>query len=311
MTTAWPDIPYEPWRETCTALHLYSQIVGKYRLARTPWVNHSWHATLYVNSRGFSTSLVPDQLGGVEIVFDLLDHSVVGSTTYGQSARFDLGPMSVATFHDQFTGLLGKLGATQEFHGRPNEIPNPIPFSKDDAARPYDADAVTRFFRASAAIDRVLNRFRTSFLGKVSPVHLFWGSFDLTVTRFSGQLAPLHPAGIPYLPDAVTREAYSHQVSSAGFWPGGGGIGFPAFYSYAYPAPLGFADATIEPKEAHFDKSLGEFILPYEVVRKANNPETKLMAFLETTYLAAANLGGWNRAALECSPGIPGSPRAL
>ena len=233
----WPALPYVDWAETCSALHLYTQIVGKYRLARTPWLNHSWHATCYVNSRGLTTSLVPDGPGGVEIVLDLLDHVVIGSTTGGRTAQFELAPMSVAGFHARFVDLLREIGATPEFHSRPNEVPDPVPFAKDTAKRPYDAEAVTRFFRASVAVDRVFKRFRTSFLGKASPVHLFWGSFDLAVTRFSGRTAPRHPGGIPALPDDVTREAYSHEVSSAGFWPGGGGVDFPAFYSYAYPAP--------------------------------------------------------------------------
>jgi hypothetical protein len=208
MSAPWPAIPYEPWRETCSALHLYAQIVGKYRLARTPWVNHSWHATLYVNARGFTTSLIPDGPGGLEIGFDLLDHAVTGAATDGRRANFALGPMPVAEFHGRFIDLVRSLGGTPEFHGRPNEVPDPIPFVDDRTGRPYAADAVTRFFRATVAVDRVLKRFRTAYLGKVSPVHLFWGSFDLAVTRFSGRTAPLHPGGVPGLPDAITREAY-------------------------------------------------------------------------------------------------------
>lgn len=274
-------------------------------------MNHSWHATFYVTARGFTTSLVPDASGGVEIVFDLLDHAVIGTGTDGKTARFKLAPMSVADFHARFVGLLRELGANADFHGTPNEVPTPIPFVEDRAERPYDAAAVTRFFRACVSIDRVLKRFRTAFLGKVSPVHLFWGSFDLAVTRFSGRRAPRHPGGIPALPDAVTREAYSHEVSSAGFWPGGGGVDYPAFYSYAYPMPEGFADAAIQPPEAHFDASLGEFILPYDAVRQSEDPEATLMAFLESTYQAAANLGGWDRSALEGPIGVPGCPRVV
>jgi hypothetical protein len=307
----WPEIPYEPWRETCTALHLYAQIVGKYRLARTPWVNHSWHATLYVNARGLTTSIIPDGEVGVEIAFDLLDHAVVGATTDGRRAGFPLGPMSVAEFHERFLDLIGKLVGTPQFHGRPNEVPNPVPFRDDLQTRPYDADSVTRFFEAIVAINRVLNRFRTGYVGKVSPVHLFWGSFDLAVTRFSGRPAPLHPGGVPGLPDDVTREAYSHEVSSAGFWPGGGGTDLPAFYSYAYPAPKGFADARPAPDGAYFDQRLGEFLLPYEVVRNSSDPETTLMSFLESTYNAAADLGHWDRDALECPIGEPRRPRPL
>lgn len=311
MTTAWPVIPYPEWRESCTALHLFAQILGKYRLAHTPWINHSWHATLYVNARGLTTSLVPDGPGGVEIVLDLLGHAVVGWATDGRSAGFALEPMSVAEFHGRFVELLRMLTATPEFHGIPNEIPDPVPFVDDLAERPYDAAAVTRFFGACVAINRVFERFRTAFLGKVSPVHLFWGSFDLAVTRFSGRTAPLHPGGVPGLPDDVTCEAYSHEVSSAGFWPGGGGVDFPAFYSYAYPSPPGFADAIVAPGEAEFDTALGEFLLPYEVVRRAPDPEATLMAFLESTYRAAADLGAWDRGALECATGIPRRPRPL
>ncbi|WP_353640919.1 DUF5996 family protein [Mesorhizobium sp. WSM2239] len=311
MKIPWPDIPYQPWRETCSALHLYTQIVGKYRLARMPWVNHSWHATFYIDARGFTTSIVPDGPGGIEIAFDLIEHAVIGTATDGRTARFALQPMAVAAFHAQFIDMVQKLGGVADFDGRPNEIPNPVPFEDDHAERPYDADAVTRFFHASVAVDRVLKRFRTAFLGKVSPVHLFWGSFDLAVTRFSGRPAPLHPGGVPALPDEVTREAYSHEVSSAGFWPGGGTIDFPAFYSYAYPAPDRCADAHVSPEAAYFDNKLGEFLLPYDAVRRASDPEAALMVFLESTYRAAADLGGWDRKALECAPGEPRRPRPL
>ncbi len=307
--TAWPDIPYPEWRETCSALHLYSQMLGKYRLARTPWVNHSWHATLYFNARGLTTSLVPDRPRGVEITLDLLDHAVIGATTDGRTARFGVGPTSVAEFHSRFLQLLADIGATPEFRGRPNEVPDPKRFADDHAERPYDADAVTRFFHASLAVHAVLSRFRTAYLGKVSPVHLFWGAFDLAVTRFSGRPAPRHPGGIPGLPDEVTCEAYSHEVSSAGFWPGGAGIDFPAFYSYAYPTLPGFSEAPVAPAAAYFDTNLREFILPYEAVRQASDPAAELSAFLESTYRAAAELGGWDRPSLEGPPGEPRRPR--
>jgi hypothetical protein len=311
MNSAWPDIPYPAWRETCSALHLYLQIVGKYRLAHTPWLNHSWHATFYVTARGFTTSLVPDGPGGIEIVFDFLDHAVAGAATDGRNATFPLGAMSVADFHGRFRELVRSIGGDPEFDGRPNEVPNPVPFVVDKSERPYDAKAVTRFFHATVAVDRALKRFRTGFIGKVSPVHLFWGSFDLAVTRFSGRPAPLHPGGIPALPDAVTREAYSHEVSSAGFWPGGAGIDFPAFYSYAYPAPAGFAEAHPEPEAAYFETRLGEFVLPYDAVRQATDPEATLMAFLQSTYNAGADLGGWDRASLDCEIGVTRRPRKV
>jgi len=207
--------------------------------------------------------------------------------------------------------LIGDLGGTPTFSGRPNEIPNGVPFAEDRRVRPYNADAVTRFFSACLAVDEVFKRFRTGFVGKASPVHLFWGSFDLAVTRFSGRPAPAHPGGIPALPDQITREAYSHEVSSAGFWPGGGGVDFPAFYSYAYPSPPGFAKAAVQPEAAAFDATLGEFLLPYEAVRTAADPEKTLMAFLQSTYEAAADLGGWDRRSLDCAIGRPRLPRAV
>jgi hypothetical protein len=311
VSSDWPDIPYEPWHDTCSALHLYAQIVGKYRLARTPWVNHSWHATFYVDARGLTTSLVPDNPGGVEITFDLIDHKVTGAATDGRRADFALGQMSVAGFHTRFVDLLRSLGATPDDFGRPNEVPDPIPFIEDRAERPYDGEAVTRYFQALVAVDRVFKRFRTSFLGKNSPVHLFWGSFDLAVTRFSGRAAPRHPGGVPALPDAVTREAYSHEVSSAGFWPGGNGVASASFYSYAYPTPEGFEAARPSPAAAYFDKKLGEFLLPYDAVRGSSDPEATLMDFLESTYCIAADLGGWDRAGLECHPGVPRKPRQV
>lgn len=310
VTAIWPEIPFNAWRETCSALHLYCQVVGKYRLARTPWVNHSWHATLYVNARGLTTSLVPDA-SGIEISFDLIDHVVIGESADGRRAEIPLRPMSVAAFHDQFRDLVARLGGTPEFDGRPNEIADATPFREDRDTRPYDAAAVTRFFQALARTSLVFARFRTAFTGKVSPVHLFWGSFDLAVTRFSGRPAPRHPGGIPNLPDEVTREAYSDEVSSAGFWPGGGGTDFACFYSYAYPTPKGFADAKVAPAGACFDPKLGEFLLPYDIVRNSPQPEATLMEFLQSTYRAAADLGGWDRGALECPIGRPLQPRPV
>ena len=219
--------------------------------------------------------------------------------------------MAVAEFHTQFRDLIKRLGGTPKFDGRPNEIPDAIPFGDDRQARPYDSEAVERFFKALVGINRVFYHFRTGYIGKVSPVHLFWGSFDLAVTRFSGRPAPLHPGGVPGLPDDVTREAYSHEVSSAGFWPGDSATEFPAFYSYAYPAPKGFADAQVAPKGAYFNQKLQEFLLPYEIVRKSTDPDQTLMVFLESTYRAAADLGGWDREALECPIGQPLQPRPL
>ena len=291
----WPSIPYADWQTTATALHLYSQIVGKYRLARNPWVNHSWHATLYVTPRGLTTSMIPDGDGGIEIAFDLIEHVVTGQCGNGRTLSFPLQPMTVAQFHRQFIEMVTELGGNPSFHGRPNELPDPVPFIEDEASRPYDAEAVSRFHRVLISVNHVFQDFRTGFRGKVSPVHLFWGSFDLAVTRFSGRGAPEHPGGIPNLPDDVTREAYSHEVSSAGFWPGGGPIDEAAFYSYAYPQPGGFAEAVIYPDAAYFDKDFGEFILPYEAVRHSPDPAATLHEFLASTYAAAATLGDWDR----------------
>ena len=307
---AWPPIPFAEWQTTAAALHLYLQIVGKYRLARSPWVNHSWHATLYVTPRGLTTSLVPDGDGGIEIRFDLHDHRLEGHCGSGASESFALAPMSVADFHAQFVDMVTALGGDGRFHGRPNELPEAVPFVEDLAARPYDADAVTRFHTALVSVNHVFQDFRTGFRGKVSPTHLFWGSFDLAVTRFSGRRAPLHPGGIPNLPDDVTREAYSHEVSSAGFWPGGGPIDEAAFYAYAYPQPDGFDRATVQPRSASFNAEFGEFVLPYEAVRNSPDPEAALLAFLESTYTAAAELGNWDRS-LECERGLKGRPHPI
>jgi len=287
------------------------QIVGKYRLSRTPWINHSWQATFYVTSRGLTTSLIEAGSHSVQFDFDLIEHRLIGSSTDGSTASFALEPMTVAEFYDRFLALTDELGVRIEIHGTPNEISDPIPFAKDTKHASYDADAVHRFWRALVQIDRVFKCFRTGFLGKVSPVHLFWGSFDLAVTRFSGRVAPMHPGGIPGLPDIVTREAYSHEVSSAGFWPGGGPVEYPAFYSYAYPTPAEFSVQPVAPAEAFFDQKAGEFLLPYSVVRNAPDPDQMLLSFLETTYDAAARLGRWNRAELECPRGLIGVPRRV
>ena len=303
----WPAIPFGEWQTTAAAVHLYLQIVGKYRLARTPWVNHSWHATFYVTSRGLTTSPVPDGDGGIEVEFDFLNHIVSARTGSKATKTIPLEPMSVAEFHRRFLQTIRDLGGDATFHGRPNELPDPTPFAEDTTARPYDGDAVARFHRALVTVSDVFQEFRTGFRGKVSPVHLFWGSFDLAVTRFSGRRAPLHPGGIPYLPDDVTQEAYSHEVSSAGFWAGGGPVDDAAFYSYAYPGPDGFPEAPIEPEAAYYDKDFGEFILPYEAVRTAADPAATLMAFLQSTYAAAASLGDWDRSQ-ECPIGQAGKP---
>jgi hypothetical protein len=310
-SSAWPDIPYAPWADTCAALHLWCQIVGKYRLAHTPWVNHSWHATLYVTPRGLTTGPVHEPGGCLTVSFDLVAHRLEVEADGGARAGFALEAMSVAEFLHGTRGAVEAAGGTFDIHGAPNELPEAVPFGQDTTPRPYDAEAVSRFHGALLRIVPVFERFRTGFLGKVSPVHLFWGSFDLAVTRFSGRTAPPHPGGFPNLPDAVTREAYSHEVSSAGFWPGHGGAGEAMFYSYAYPVPDGFADRPVSPDAARWDAGLGEFVLPYAAVRTSADPEGTLLAFLQSTYAAAAETGGWDRAALDCAVQRPRVPRPV
>jgi hypothetical protein len=307
----WPDLPpYVEWRDTALTLQLWTQIVGKVRLSLTPWLNHGWQVPLYVTARGLGTSPMP--VGGeyLEIKFDFIAHRLVCRTSRGEERTLALEPQAVAEFYERLIRSLGELGIEIAINPIPNELPNPIAFPKDHLHACYDAGAAHRFWRALISIDRVFKLFRSGFLGKASPVHFFWGSFDLAVTRFSGRPAPLHPGGVPGLPDPVTREAYSHEVSSAGFWPGSDAFPRAAFYSYAYPEPAGFRERTIT-AEASFEAALGEFILPFETVRAAASPEALLLDFLQTTYAAAADCGGWDRAALECPYGIPGQPRSV
>ena len=307
MHTAWPDIAYTSWEETCAGLHLWCQIVGKYRLRHAVWLNHSWHATLYVTPRGLTTGLVTDPNIPVTVSFDFCDHRLIVEAADGRVSGFDLEPMSVAMFHERFAAAIEHGGADSRFNGRPNEVPDPIPFRRDTETRPYDAAAVSRFHGALLCVHDVFVRFRSGFHGKVSPAHLFWGSFDFAVTRFSGRTAPSHPGGVPNLPDTVTREAYSHEVSSAGFWPGNG-YGEAMFYSYAYPFPKGMAKMPVRPDAAFWNEELGEFLLPYDAVRTAKDPVNTLLAFLQTTYDAAADTGKWDRAALERDLGLAGVP---
>jgi hypothetical protein len=307
---SWLELPYHQWRDTCETLHRWVQIVGKIRLTLTPWMIHSWHATMYVTARGLSTSLIPYRQLAFEIEFDFIDHVLFIRTDRGEIRRIPLQAQSVAAFYRALFAALADLGIDVTIHGRPNEVPDPIPFALDEVHAAYDPRYAQRYWRVLLQTERVFQQFRTGFLGKSSPVHLFWGSFDLAVTRFSGRpAAPKHPGGIPNLPDRVTREAYSHEVSSAGFWPGGGPVDYAAFYSYAYPTPPGFSDRIVRPKEAFFSKEAGEFLLPYEAVRTAPDPEETLLKFLQTTYEAAAETADWDRASLECAVGKPGVPR--
>jgi hypothetical protein len=307
----WPELPATAWRETYATLHRWTQIVGKIRLARAPWLNHSWHVALYVTSYGLTTSPIPDGAGTFQIDFDFINHHLRISTSGGATRRLVLAGYSVASFYAALMTALAELGIHIAIDDMPNELPDPVRFSDDDQHASYDAESVRRFLQILVNADRVFKQFRTGFLGKASPVHFFWGSFDLAVTRFSGRRAPRHPGGVPHLSDAVACEAYSHEVSSAGFWPGSGAIDYPAFYSYAYPEPTGFRSTRVRPDAAFFSENLGEFILPYDAVRTAARPDQVLLEFLQSTYEAAADAAKWERDVLECSPGKPGVVREI
>jgi hypothetical protein len=306
---AWPDLPYDAWKETRDTLHLWTQVVGKIRLALTPWLNHSWHVPLYVDVRGLTTSAIYEGHRALEIVFDFSTHQLEMATSEGGRKQVSLEPRTVAEFYDAVLSSLAELDVRVQINDYPCEIPGAIPFGRDRTHASYDRDHAQRFWKALLQVDRVLKRFRTGFTGKASPVHFFWGSFDLAVTRFSGRSAPPHPGGVPGVSDAVMRDAYSHEVSSAGFWPGGGGIDYAAFYCYAYPEPDGFRTSSVGPDAAFFSEALGEFVLPYDAVRTAPDPDATLLAFLESTYAAAAAAGRWDRSALECALGVPGVTR--
>jgi len=296
---AWPDLPLSAWSDTCATLHLWTQIVGKIRLTQSPWVNHSWHVTLYTTTRGLTTSPIPYGLRTFQLDFDFLAHELTIQASDGGHADLPLEPQSVASFYRRLMHEMDRLDLHVDIHTKPNEMSDAVRFDQDESHAAYDREFANRFWRILVQADRVLKQFRARFIGKCSPVHFFWGAADLAVTRFSGRRAPEHPGGIPNLPDRVTREAYSHEVSSCGFWPGGGAIAYPAFYSYAYPEPPGFSDAAVTPAAAFYSRDLHEFILPYDAVRRAQSPDEVLLEFLQATYEAAANLARWDRAALE------------
>ena len=295
----WPALPLASWIDTRDTLHLWVQIVGKVRLRLTPPINHSWHTTLYLTARGLTTSPIPYGTRSFHIDFDFVDHRLRIDAHDGASGGFALEPQSVATFYARLMEELARMGLPVRISTRPNELADATPFPRDQTHRSYDRDAVQRFWYALLHADRVFKRFRTGFLGKCSPVHLFFGAMDLAVTRFSGRTAPTHPGGIPNLPDQVTREAYSHEVISCGFWSGTAPIDYPAFYAYAYPQPEGFAAARVMREGAFYSTDFGEFILPYDAVRASASPDDTLMEFLQSTYSAAADLAGWDRRALE------------
>jgi Family of unknown function (DUF5996) len=294
---AWPELTLADWADTRVTLHMWTQVVGKVRLALEPMVNHWWQVPLYVSVQGLTTSLMPWDGGGLEIEFDFLDHDLVLRTTGGEARRVALEPRTVADFHAATMAALGELGVTVTIVSRPTEVPDAIPFAEDVTHRSYDGDAARRFWTALVHAHRVMTAFRAGFIGKASPVHFFWGGADLAVTRFSGRPAPAHPGGVPNCPDWVQQLAYSHELSSCGYWPGGSEEG--SFYAYAYPEPPGFAERAVAPAAARYEPALGEFLLPYREVRRADDPDALLMAFFRSTYEAAADLGGWPRADLE------------
>ncbi|MBK4738056.1 DUF5996 family protein [Noviherbaspirillum pedocola] len=294
----WPQLDFPAWQDSCATLHLWTQIIGKIRLLHMPWTNHSWHVPLYVSVRGLTTSLIACKPMSFEIEFDFIAHRLLIQIASGAQIALPLRSQSVAAFYREVTAALHALGIEAGIRTMPCELPDATPFDQDESHCAYDPEYVNRFWRALLQSTRVLNAFRARYLGKCSPVHFFWGSFDLAVTRFSGRAAPPHPGGVPNLPDWVAREAYSHEVSSCGFWPGNAGFPHASYYAYAYPEPQGYAQAKVPP-DAHYDSALREFLLPYEAVRTAPDPDALLLDFLESTYAAAAALGDWDRKTLE------------
>jgi hypothetical protein len=295
---AWPALPFADWRETAETVHMWTQIVGKVRMVQSPWLNHAWHVTLYVTPRGMTTGTIPHGRLSFSVDFDFIDHRLIASASHGKVESLELAPMDTADFYAAVMVMLGRIDCPVTINVVPNEVADAIPFDKDRTHNAYDAGAVNRFWRALGHVDRVFNCFRAGFQGKASPVHFFWGSFDLAVTRFSGRTAPDHPGGLPNMPIWVAQEAYSQEVSSAGFWPGSADAPDAIFYSYAYPAPDGFDKADIKPGSAAWSADLGEFVLPYEVVRTADDPDAVLTDFLQTTFDAAADRAGWDLATL-------------
>lgn len=290
----WPSLPLKEWQDTCTTLHMWTQIVGHIRLAQTPLVNHWWNTTFYLTARGLTTSPMPYGTRTFQMDFDFIDHRLLINASDGSTRSLALKPRSVADFYGEVMDTLGALGLAIHIHGKPDEVADPIPFVEDQKHNSYDAEYANRFWRILVQVDRVFKEFRSRFIGKCSPVHFFWGSLDLAVTRFSGRRAPERPGA-----DAITREAYSHEVISHGFWPGGGAVESPMFYSYTAPAPAGLENAAFEPSAAYYSTEMSEFFLPYDEVRKADSPDESLLAFMQSTYVAGATLANWDRAALE------------
>ena len=297
----WPDIAYSEWKDTLLTVQLWTQIVGKIRLVSMPWINHSWHVTLYVSPVGLTTGSMPYNAGIFEIEFNFLQHKILITTSTGSRKEIKLYPRTVADFYQELFAALKEAGIDVIIYAAPNEIEQAIPFAEDNTHKSYDHEQMQKYFQALVKVYNVFTRFRAGFHGKCSPVHLFWGAFDLAVTRFSGRKAPLYAAGsVPNMPLRIMQEAYSHEVSSCGFWPGSEAFPQAAFYSYCYPTPPAFGEQIIEPEAAFYNKEMGEFFLLYDAVRNADNPEKILMQFLNSTYKAAAVTGNWNRDELEC-----------
>jgi hypothetical protein len=300
IETKWPALEYGDWKDTCQTLHRWTQVVGKIRLSKSPWLNHSWHSTLYVTERGLTTSIIHDRESSFAIDFDFISHVLRMSRNDGRQVTVPLQSQSVAAFFHSCLSGLDELDVNAVINDRPNELPDATPFGEDHAHSSYDAEYANRFWMVLLQCDRLMKEFRSRFSGKASPVHFFWGSFDLAVTRFSGRSAPEHPGGVPHLPDLVTRDAYSDEVSSCGFWPGNDQYPTAAFYSYAYPQPGGYERRPVPPG-AFYDEKLREFVLPYRGVRTADSPDRLVLDFFQRTYEAAADLGKWDRPALEGS----------
>ena len=295
-----PEFNYNEWKDTLATVQLYTQIVGKIRLRAMPWINHSWQVTLYVTSKGLSTGSMPYSKGIFEIEFDFNKHVLIITTSEGTEQEIQLHERTVTDFYNELFDKLNKLNIDINIHTTPNEIENAIPFEKDNVHKTYNKEHIHNYWLALVEVNNIFTKFRAGFQGKCSPVHLYWGAFDLAVTRFSGKPAPLHTGSMPNMPARVMQEAYSHEVSSAGFWPGSDAFPHAAFYSYCYPTPANFGKQIVKPKEAFYSKEMGEFFLLYDVLRADNDPEATLLQFLNTTYEAAANTGNWNRTELEC-----------
>jgi hypothetical protein len=297
---AWPALPFNQWKDTLATVQLWAQIVGKVRLRNMPWLNHSWHVTLYVAPCGLTTGSIPYSEGVFQIDFNFINHELVITTSTGELRTVKLYARSVASFYKELMETLGAAGVETNIYEIPNEIETAIPFEQDEIHKSYDAGQMNNFWQALIKVHNVFLRFRTRFVGKSSPIHFFWGAFDLAVTRFSGHRAPEHPGGAPNMPLRVMQEAYSHEVSSCGFWPGSEQFPQAMFYAYCYPAPEIFGEQTVLPAAAYFSNEMGEFILPYDAVRQSADPEEMLLQFMQSTYEAAANTANWDRHALEC-----------